>query len=130
MLGFTKKETIVILFLAAGFVCGTGIHYIQKKTLPLPEPVNAMTVNKAHAGTDKQMLPDQGGEIYTVPEIHLNTASSDLLQEVPGIGPVTAKKIVLYRDQNGPFQSVEDLVCVKGIGPKTIEKIKNYLTVK
>jgi comEA protein len=130
LLGFTKKETIVIFFLAAGFICGTGIQFIQKRTLSLPEPVNAMTVNAGSVCMDEQMLMNTDEKSSTVFKIHLNTASSDILQQVPGFGPVTAKKIVQYRDQNGPFQSVEDLIHIKGIGPKTIEKIKNYLTVK
>lgn len=61
--------------------------------------------------------------------INLNTASEAQLQEVPGIGPVTAKKIVQMRKSYGPFKSVDDLLAIKGIGPKRLDKMRKYLTV-
>ena len=61
--------------------------------------------------------------------INLNTASSTELQEVPGIGPVTADKILKMRKSYGPFKSVDDLRAIKGIGPKRLEKMRKYLTV-
>lgn len=130
MLGFTKKETMVIIFLVSGFICGSGIQYVQRKWSPLPEPVNAVPVSTGNTAVAQQKpLIEQEENLFNH-EIQLNTASSDLLQQIPGIGPVTARNIIQYRDQNGPFQSVEDLIQVKGIGPKTIKKIKSYLTVK
>lgn len=61
--------------------------------------------------------------------INLNTATSDELQQVPGIGPVTAEKILQMRKAYGPFKSVDDLRAIKGIGPKRLEKMRKYLTV-
>ena len=61
--------------------------------------------------------------------INLNTASAAQLQEVPGIGPVTAEKILKMRKSYGPFKSVDDLRAIKGIGPKRLEKMRKYLTV-
>jgi competence ComEA-like helix-hairpin-helix protein len=61
--------------------------------------------------------------------INLNTANSDQLQEVPGIGPATAEKILKMRKSYGAFQSVDDLRAIKGIGPKRLEKMRKYLTV-
>jgi len=61
--------------------------------------------------------------------INLNTATSEQLQEVPGIGPVTAEKILQARKSYGAFKSVDDLQAIKGIGPKRLEKMKKYLTV-
>ena len=61
--------------------------------------------------------------------INLNTASSTELQEVPGIGPVTADKILKMRKSYGAFKSVDDLRAIKGIGPKRLEKMRKYLTV-
>ena len=59
--------------------------------------------------------------------INLNTATSDELQQVPGIGPVTAEKILRMRKAYGPFKSVDDLRAIKGIGPKRLEKMRKYL---
>ena len=61
--------------------------------------------------------------------INLNTATSDELQQVPGIGPVTAEKILQMRKAYGPFKSVDDLRAIKGIGPKRLEKMRKYLRV-
>jgi competence protein ComEA len=61
--------------------------------------------------------------------ININTASSFELETLPGIGPTTAGKIIAYREQNGPFLSIEDIVNVSGIGPVTFERIKDLITV-
>lgn len=62
--------------------------------------------------------------------ININTADAALLDTLPGIGPTTAQKIVEYRDQNGPFSGVEDLLKIPGIGPDTLEKIRPLVTVQ
>lgn len=61
--------------------------------------------------------------------INLNTATSEELQLVPGIGPVTAEKILQMRKSYGAFKSVDDLSAIRGIGPKRLEKMRKYLTV-
>lgn len=61
--------------------------------------------------------------------ININTAGSDQLQQVPGIGPVTAQKILQMRKSYGAFKSVNDLEAIRGIGPKRLEKMRKYLTV-
>lgn len=61
--------------------------------------------------------------------ININTANSDELQQVPGIGPVTAEKILQMRKSYGAFKSVDDLLAIKGLGKKRLEKMRKYLTV-
>jgi competence ComEA-like helix-hairpin-helix protein len=61
--------------------------------------------------------------------INLNTATASQLQEVPGIGPATADKILKMRKSYGAFKSVDDLRTIKGIGPKRLDKMRKYLTV-
>ncbi len=60
-------------------------------------------------------------------EIDINTADQEMLITVPGIGPVTAQAIVQYRETNGRFNSLDELTGVKGIGPKSLNKLKPYL---
>ena len=60
--------------------------------------------------------------------VNINTASSEELDALPGIGPTTAQKIVEYRDENGPFSTIEDIMNVSGIGPSTFEEIQNLIT--
>ena len=64
-----------------------------------------------------------------VAPVDVNTASIDKLIEVPGIGPATAKRIVEFRQKNGPFKRVDDLLKIRGIGEKSLEKLRPYLKV-
>ncbi|GGG11024.1 ComEA family DNA-binding protein [Paenibacillus abyssi] len=63
-------------------------------------------------------------------KIDLNTATTDQLDTLPGIGMAKAQAIVDDRSKNGPFHSVEDLMRVKGIGPKILEKMKESVVVR
>jgi competence protein ComEA len=69
------------------------------------------------------------GEKQGPQKIDLNRAEPWLLEALPGIGKVTAQAIVDHRNENGLFKQIEDLLKVKGIGPGTFEKIKDYITV-
>ncbi|MFP4459758.1 MAG: ComEA family DNA-binding protein [Candidatus Zixiibacteriota bacterium] len=62
--------------------------------------------------------------------ININSASSKELQRLPGIGPGKASTIIEYRESKGLFQKTKDITNVKGIGPKTYEKLKVYLTIE
>jgi len=59
--------------------------------------------------------------------VSLSNASAAELDTLPGIGPATADKIIAYRNTNGPFQSVDELIKVKGIGPKKLEALRPYV---
>ena len=61
--------------------------------------------------------------------VNINTANSEELQQVPGIGPATAQKILQMRKSYGPFKSVDDLLAIRGLGQKRLEKMRKYLTV-
>ncbi len=61
--------------------------------------------------------------------IDVNTASEEDLELIPGIGPAMAQRIIAWREQNGPFERIEDLLNVRGIGVKTLEKLRPYVVV-
>src|SRR5260370_2450152 len=61
--------------------------------------------------------------------VNLNAATSEELQQVPGIGPATAEKILQMRKSYGAFKSVDDLLAIRGLGAKRLEKMRKYLTV-
>mgnify|MGYP000274131556 FL=1 len=66
---------------------------------------------------------------FAADKININTASTDELQLLNGVGPSTANAIVQYREQNGAFGSVEDLANIKGIGEKKVANIAENVTV-
>jgi comEA protein len=61
--------------------------------------------------------------------LNLNTATATDLQELPGIGAKTAARIVDYRQKNGPFKKIEELMNVQGVGEKSFLKLRSQITV-
>jgi competence protein ComEA len=62
--------------------------------------------------------------------VNINTASQAELEGLPGIGPITAQKIITYRDRNGGFASIEAILDVPGIGPKTLDEIYYLICIE
>ncbi len=62
-------------------------------------------------------------------KVNINTADSNELQSLPGIGPAKAQAIIEYRESSGPFQKIEDIMNVSGIGEKSFEKLKDHISV-
>ncbi len=71
---------------------------------------------------------DGDGAANLSPRINLNTATLDELDVLPGVGEVLARRIVEFREQNGPFRSVDDLIHVEGISARTIEDFRDQVT--
>jgi comEA protein len=100
---------------------------LPPETTTVPEETIPSRSNPS-TQTDKPKETQPKKEEVTFP-VNINTASAKELDALPGIGEVLAQRIIDYRTANGPFQSVDDLIKVKGIGEKTLEKIKPYATV-
>jgi competence protein ComEA len=69
------------------------------------------------------------GEVATDGRVNLNTADAAALDTLPRIGPAMADRIIAWRDDNGGFTSVEDLLAVPGIGDKMLESLRDEVTV-
>jgi competence protein ComEA len=78
----------------------------------------------------RERLAGRAAAATTQFPINLNTATADQLEAIPGIGPVLAQRIIEYRQTHGRFQSVDELLEVRGIGPKRLESMRPYVTVR
>lgn len=112
-----------------GILCGLGaaglilLLVAPRRGQPielLPAPTYAQTNAEA-------ALPSV--EATSTFPININTAAAADLDQLPGIGPSLAQSIIAYRDANGPFETLEELMQVPGIGPRTFEAIKPFITL-
>lgn len=83
-------------------------------------------------------IPDSTGTVAmaedTAPSvpliIDLNNCDRDELETLPGLGPSKAAAVVAWREEQGPFETIDDLLAVPGIGPKTLERLKPHLSLE
>lgn len=121
---------------------GTRVFEVIEKAGGLTEDASIEQINQAEAVTDGQkivipssedvqqsLMPQTASGKDSSGLVNINSADSQTLQEIPGVGPATAEKIIAYRTENGRFSSIEDLKNVSGIGDKTFEKMKDKITV-
>lgn len=92
------------------------IIYVPKKGEPVPQSLETL----------QESAPAQQNQEE---KINLNTATEAELQTISGIGAKKAQEIIHFRDEQGPFKTVEELKNVPGIGEKTVERLKDMLTV-
>ena len=90
----------------------------------LPAPAGPPPV-AATAPEDPGPAAGAGGT--TAPRVDLNRAGASELDALPGIGPVLAARILEQRRRNGPFRRIEDLLAVRGIGPRLLERLRPHL---
>lgn len=115
------------LNLAAAVVAGQVI-YVPKKGEEIPEQFAASSVN-SNASASAGSL-EVNARNSSDAKIDLNQADAERLQTISGIGEKKADDIIKYRDEHGRFKTVEDLKNVAGFGDKTVEKLKDYVTVQ
>ena len=115
-----EGETVGDVILGAGGL----LPYASVDTLNLAEIVSSgshIHVTFNFIGNPEELLRKQ--------KANINTASEQELTKLSGIGPGTAKKIIAYREQSGPFKAIEDLKKVKGIGEVTFKKLAPHITI-
>ena len=120
-----NRISLCLLVVTLVFLSGLAGFYIGRNTnrgnvdIEILKPAETATV-PSETGTTEATLPGK---------VNINTADLAQLQTLPGIGPVIAQRIIDYRTEFGPFESVYDLVSVKGIGLSTLEKLLDLITV-
>ena len=118
-----KNPGITILLLTCGLCLAfTGGLFVGRNVNAAP--VQISTVNPSPVPTDTSA--DSGSAEQ---RIDINTATAAQLEQLPGIGPSLAQKIIDYRDANGAFTSVGELLNVPGIGTGRLEDILSFITI-
>ena len=111
-----------------GAVANPGIYPVKEGDTLQDILLDAGIEPDAELSDIKIYIPAEGEE-QPPQKIDINRAEPWLLQALPGIGETRAQAIVDYREENGPFKRIEDLLQVEGIGEGTFDKIKDYITV-
>ena len=105
----------------------------QLKSTPSSETDRASKTAKPKesATTQSSQIPisSEKSQKPSTKKININTATKDELMQLPGIGEVKAQNIIDYRNKNGKFTNIDDLINVSGIGEKTLDKIREFITL-
>ena len=138
LFGFTRNEIRALLFLSSTFLAGLGIRWYQEgdpQTTPSQFDYSVQD-SVFHARSSAVLAETTAGKPAARKKakksparhsIDINTASKDELMLLPGIGETYAERIVIDRQDHGPFRSVDDLTRVKGIGTKTLARIREFI---
>lgn len=113
----------------------TNDNFVIYPTSAVESRTSSEDTQSRISSSDLEMLLESVGKInntsqsnYVSGKININTANAEQLMELNGIGEVKANAIIQYRTDYGGFTSLEEIMNVKGIGEKTFEKIKDYIT--
>ncbi len=113
----TRYKPQILISALIVLVLAGGAYYSSRVSESAPRVVYSTSLEEAKAEAQTPLL------------VNINTADAKELDELPGVGPSTAEKIVEHRRHSGSFRSVGELEEVSGIGPKTLEKIRPFATV-
>ncbi len=116
--GFTAEAFVDVVNLAQPLTDGMHVHVPAEGNEQVAIPL--VSTPPSTTKSDGQMADGL---------INLNTATQSQLETLPGVGPSTAEKILVYREDNGPFQSIEAVMDVSGIGPAKFEKMAEFITI-
>lgn len=123
--GVTEEADLDQVNLAFVLSDGQKIYIPNKKEREANEEKAYITAESGNNVIIKDKV--EGGKKQ---KVNINEAKQEDFEELPGIGPSIAKKIIEYREQNGKFTSIDELQEVKGIGEAKFENIKEYIMVK
>ncbi len=127
-LALTQTERNVILFLSATLTVGVGIK-LYRVTFPDQPHFDYRASDSTFAALNKAMEDEESDEETAGGKININKATKAQLIALPGIGEVTAERILIYRGELGEFKSLDQLSNIKGMSKKKLEQLKTFITV-
>lgn len=117
-----------VIDLAGGFTDEAASEHVNLAQKVSDEMVIYVPKNGEEDGLLNEMPAASNGQ--SMQKINVNKASAEELTQLNGIGPAKAEAIIAYREEHGPFKNVEDLLQVNGIGEKTLENIRDDITIQ
>lgn len=127
--GFTTEADPALVNLAAPLSDGQHLHVPAKGEAPRAPLPGALA---PASGVTAQGMASDGGR--TVSDsgsvVNVNAATAAELESLPGVGPALAGRVVAFRDTNGPYATVDDLLAVSGIGAKTLARFRDRVVVR
>ena len=108
--------TLLAIGCVAGFLFGRNFNHTAL-TYSLPDSADVSSEENEHSTSPKEAI------------ININAATAEELALLPGISPSQAGRIVAYREENGLFQTAEDLTEVKGISTQALDALLDYITI-
>ncbi|MCI8595031.1 MAG: helix-hairpin-helix domain-containing protein [Oscillospiraceae bacterium] len=122
---FLRFDCVLLIFLAVFCLSCAAFFFYQRSA------GGHYTVMTQSGGAARpQESASTPPELSVALPIDLNSATKEELMELPGIGETRAEAVLAYREANGAFTGVDELTAVDGIGEKTLEKLRGYVTVK
>ena len=118
-----KNGTFHPLFMITVVFCAFLLGLLSGRLLPMR--TRSLPIGTVQASTALEANAEKSESIGI---ININTASAEDLSLLPGIGPALAERIIAYRQTAGSFQTIEDLLNVKGIGNTIFSRISKYIT--
>lgn len=112
MASLTHQEKVVLVFLGAFIIIGTGVNFYLKH---MPKAINIYSL---HSKSEIAL------------KVNLNNANVEELVKLPGIGPELARRIIEYRNTYGSFKGINEIKKVKGIGDKKFENLQKFLLIR
>ncbi|MBD3182669.1 hypothetical protein GF312_10275 [Candidatus Poribacteria bacterium] len=139
---FNRREQRIVIFI--GFAAVLAISILVVKILEpgvflsfstgMPVSISGSKyklIENTSSQPDGKIEEDSKNSPGSIDDrININTASKDELESLPRIGPVLAGRIIDYRNEYGLFACIEEIINIHGIGDKTLEKLRNFITVE
>ena len=122
----TASILISLLTLSGPALAQDKLSTTQPKAAPVQQPLSTPAKTAPEQTPNPSAAQPSAGAVVT--SININTANAERLALLSGIGPAKAAAIVAYREQHGPFESIDDLAKVSGIGAATVDKNRHLLS--
>jgi comEA protein len=129
MISFTPQESRILLFLVAALLLGSAISLYRHHRLHVTSELSVKSLEVIPGSRASDSSEVENVEEVFNEKLNINTATSQELQLLPGIGPQLARRIVAHRQTHGLFSSPSQITEVRGIGEKTLRRITGLITV-